>query len=152
MDLDQQLKVLTDEAPQYGIPASVMKAVTPVLKGFTIKLQHLNYYIPQSLEGGWVLTTLRHRRSPHQEKRVVYAFATLADAKSQGDWDTQTIARAVPVTHILFQLFSLQEVDSIVFIDTPSLESGTEIRRAEVQKAIQAQLQQLAPRQTPPIA
>ena len=152
MDLDQQLKVLTDEAPQYGVPASVMQAVTPVLKGFTTGLQHLEYYIPQSLDGGWVLTTLSNRTQPQLEKRVVYAFATLQDAANQGNWDLQTMAMAVPVTYILFQLFSLQEVDSIVFMDTPGSSTGTEIRRSQVQKAIQTQLQQLAPqsRHVPP--
>ena len=151
MNLEQQLKVLTDEAPQYGVPSSVMKAITPVLKGFTTGLQ-LEYYIPQSIDGGWVLTTLSNRTQPQLEKRVVYAFATLQDATNQGNWDLQTMAMAVPVTHLLFQLFSLQEVDSIVFINTSDSSTGTEIRRSEVQKAIQTQLQQLAPqsRHVPP--
>ena len=146
MNLDRQLKLLVDEASQYGVPPQVMEqAVTPVLKGFATQLQHSEYYILQTLEGDWVLTTLSRRSQPKQEKKVIYAFSTLKDAANfQGTSDPHIMAMSVPVTHLLFQLFSLEPVDSIIFMETPgNLTAGTEIYRAELQKLIQRQLQQL---------
>ena len=41
MYLDEQLQILINEAPQYGVPALVMeKAVVPVLRLFANELQH----------------------------------------------------------------------------------------------------------------
>ena len=146
MDLEQQLKILIEEAPQYGVPAKVMEvAVTPVLKEIGDRLKHLEYYIQQTSDERWVLTTLSNRAQPEEEKKVIYAFATLKDAAlSQGRSDPQLLGLAVPVTHILFQLFAMKEVDSVVFMETPgNLNKGTEIKRADLQKLISKQIQEL---------
>ena len=146
MNLNQQLRTLIEEAPEYGVPAQVMEnAVTPVLKLLAQRLQHLEYYTLQTLEGGWVLTILSSSAEPQVEKKVVYAFATVNDAATfQGTPNPQILATAIPVTHILFQLLALKEVDSILFMDTPGdLSTGIEIRRDDLQKLVQMQLQQL---------
>lgn len=146
MNLNQQLRTLIEEAPEYGVPAQVMEqAVTPVLKLLAERLQHLEYYTLQTLEGDWVSTILSSSAQPQVEKKVIYAFATVKDAATFGGTENpQILAAAVPVAHILFQLFALKDVDSILFMDTPgNLSTGIEIRRADLQKLVQMQLQQL---------
>jgi hypothetical protein len=113
----------------------------------------LEYYILQTLEQGWVMTTLSNRAQPEVEKNVIYAFPTLKDAADfQSVSDPQIIAKSVPVTHILFQMLALDPVNSTVFFDTPgNLTAGTEVRREDLQHLIQMQLQhmQSVPRSYP---
>ncbi|GAC1447891.1 MAG: hypothetical protein NVS2B14_16450 [Chamaesiphon sp.] len=143
MDLDRQIQFLIDDAPQDGSTPKVIAAIAPVLKLLASRLQHSEYYIFQTFAQEWVLTTLSHRAQPEVEKNVVYAFATLKDASNfQQMPDPQLIALKMPIIHLLFQLFSMDTVDSIVFFDTAgNLTSGTEVHRSEVQNLIQTQLQ-----------
>jgi hypothetical protein len=146
MELEQQLKSLINDAPNYGVPPLVMqRAVTPVLALLAQKLEHLEYYVLQNLEEDWVLTTISNQNQPEREKKVIYAFATLQDAATfQGSADPNILAVALPVTHILFQLFPLPQVDSIIFLKTPgNLQAGVEIERAKLQLLIQQQIQEL---------
>lgn len=146
MDIDQQLQTLIDQAPQDGVtPAVIKNAVNPVLKEFTAELKYSEYFVYQSIEGNWLLTTLSNRQNPDREKKVIYAFSRLDDAKQfQGNGaDAQLTAQPMPTTHILFQLFALKRLDSIIFMETPgNLNRGTEIHRQELQSAIQKQLSQ----------
>lgn len=145
MNLDEQIQLLIGNAPQDGITPQVVAAIAPGLKRLAGKLRHLNYYILQSLDRGWVLTTLSNRANPDFEKHVVYAYPTLQDipVSSAAGLDPEVIAVSVPVTHILFQLFALETVYSTVFFETPGdLTTGTEIRREDIQNLIQVQLRQ----------
>lgn len=149
MDLDRQIKVLIDEAPQDGVTPQVVAAVAPVLVLLAGRLRHLEYYILQNLDRDWVVTTLSDRANPKVTKRVIYAFPTLKDvsAVAVSEQDPQIVAAPLPVTHILFQLFALETVDSIIFFDIPGeLNRGTEIQRGELQKLIKLQIQ---PRSAP---
>ncbi|MBR8828081.1 MAG: hypothetical protein DSM107014_09305 [Gomphosphaeria aponina SAG 52.96 = DSM 107014] len=146
MDLDEQLQLLAEEAPKYGLSSQVMeKAVNPVLKLFAQRLQHLEYYILQNVEEKWVLKVVSNRAKPEEQKHAIYAFPTFNDAGNfQGRKDPQIIALPTPVTHILFQIFAVQLADSIIFLETPgNFNLGTEIRRPDLHNAIQLQLQQL---------
>ncbi|HEY9636599.1 MAG TPA: hypothetical protein V6D14_24580 [Coleofasciculaceae cyanobacterium] len=145
MDLEQQIQVLIDQAPQDGTMPKVIEALAPVLKLLASQLRHVEYYILQTLDQGWVVTTLSNRAQPEVEKNVIYAFPTLKDAGDfQSVWDPQIIATAVPVTHLLFQMLALDTIDSTVFFDTPgNLAAGTEVRREDLQHLIQTQLQQM---------
>ncbi|MBD0345252.1 MAG: hypothetical protein ICV63_10630 [Coleofasciculus sp. Co-bin14] len=153
MNLEQQIQVLIDQAPQDGTMPKVIEAIAPVLTLLANQLRHLEYYILQTLEQGWVMTTLSNRAQPEVEKNVIYAFPTLKDAADfQSVSDPQIIAKAVPVTHILFQMLALDPVTSTVFFDTPgNLTAGTEVRREDLQHLIQMQLQhmQSVPRSYP---
>jgi hypothetical protein len=153
MNLEQQIQVLIDQAPQDGTMPKVIEAIAPVLTLLANQLRHLEYYILQTLEQGWVMTTLSNRAQPEVEKNVIYAFPTLKDAADfQSVSDPQIIAKSVPVTHILFQMLALDPVNSTVFFDTPgNLTAGTEVRREDLQHLIQMQLQhmQLVPRSYP---
>jgi hypothetical protein len=145
MDLEQQIQVLIDNAPQDGTTPKVVEALAPVLKLFASQLRHLEYHILQTLDQAWVMTTLSNRAQPGVEKNVIYAFPTLKDAADfQSVFDPQIIALPIPVTHILFQMLAIDTINSIVFFDTPgNLAAGTEVRRDDLQNLVQAQLQQI---------
>lgn len=145
MNLDQQIQLLIKNAPPDGVTPKVMEeAIAPILKLFASQLQHLEYHVLQTFDQGWVLTTLSNRAQPEVEKKVIYAFPTLKDAADfQGASDPQILALPVPVTHILFQMFALDQVNSTVFFEIPgNLTNGTEVHRADLQNLVQMQLQQ----------
>lgn len=145
MNLDQQIQVLIDGAPQDGKTPQMVEMVAPVLKAVAEQLRHTQYYILQTLDQAWILTTLNNRTQPTIEKNVVYAFPTLKDVAS-GPYslqDPQVLALPMPVTHILFQLISMPTVDSLVFFEQPGeLGAGTEIKREDLHNLIQIQVQQ----------
>jgi hypothetical protein len=146
MNLEQQLKILINEAPQYGIaPIVIEKAINPVLKTLANQLKYTDYYILASQEGEWLLTTLSHRDNPQQEKTVIYAYSNAKDArKSQVILASKVVPTWLPVTHLIFQLFALQPVDSIIFMETPgNLDKGTEISRNKLQIMIEKELKKL---------
>ncbi len=143
MKLKKQLQALVNDAPLYGVSATVMeKGVNPVLKACANELKHPKYHILQNSQGDWLLTTIALRERPEQEKTVLYAFPDAQDAKRfQGNPKLTT--KVMPVTHLLFRLFALEQIDSIIFLDTPgNLERGVEVARSRLQESIEQQLQQ----------
>jgi hypothetical protein len=154
MDLQAQIQLLINNAPNDGVTPHLVSAITPTLIAIAQKLRHSQYYILQNLEEDWVLTTLSNRTNPGLEKRVVYAFPTIQDVSliSPAGLDPQMLAKIVPVTHILFQLVALEPVDSIVFLETPGKTTHTfEMRRTDLQKLMQQEMQrQRSPKPIPP--
>lgn len=151
MTLDQQLQDLIQNAPQDGTTPAAVAAIAPALKEIAQHLRHLQYYILQTLEQQWVMTTLNHRSQTNAQKsqtnaqkNVVYAFASLKDATANPlAKDPQIMAFPMPVTHILFQMVAMTSVDSIIFFEVAgNLNTGTEVTRANLQALIQAFLQQ----------
>ena len=149
MELEQQLKLLIADAASHGVPTVVMEqAIAPVLKMLATQLQHDEYHILQNLESDWVLTTITNAKLK-QHKKVIYAFVTVRDAAIQGKSDPDLIAAPISVTQLLFRLFSLHQVDSIIFMnDSSDLNNGIEILRDRFLALIQQQIEKL--RQTPP--
>ncbi|BAY26267.1 hypothetical protein NIES2100_60810 [Calothrix sp. NIES-2100] len=154
MDINAQIQLLIDNAPQDVITPQLVAAIAPVLKAIAHQLRHPQYYILQSLDSEWVLTTLSNRANLKKEKSVVYAFPTLQDATqtASASLDSQVIAIAIPVTHILFQLVALEPVDSIVFFETPGTTTNAiEVQRTDFQNQIQKHLQKKrSPKPIPP--
>ena len=145
MTLEQQLQLIIDDAPNYGIATAIVEqAIAPVLESFAAQLQHLEYYVLQNLENEWVLLTINNPQL-QQHKRVIYAFVTVRDAATfQSQTDSELIAAPIAVTQLLFRLFSLQQVDSIIFLDdSQNLNRGVEIERSHLSQAIQQQIEQL---------
>lgn len=144
MNADQQIQVLIEQAPQYGAnPADIM-TIAPALKAIANRLKHPQYFILQTFEQNWLMTTLTHRTQPNLKKNVVYAFPTLKDAGSspQAPTDPQIIALPIPTIHILFQMLAMKPVDSIVFFETPgNFQAGTEITRQNLQDTIRITVQ-----------
>ena len=145
MDMERQLQELEDKAPKDGITPRIMAAIAPVLRLFAERLRRLEYYMLQSQDRRWQLTTLSNRMNPNLEKRVAYAFPTVRDARAfaskLGGGDA--IATLVPTTHILFQAFALKDaLDSIIFFEEPgNLTRGTEIHQQDLQNAVRDRLQ-----------
>ena len=152
MNLDQQIQLLIDDAPNDGVTPNLIKAIAPGLKQLASNLRHEQYYIVQTLDSDWLVTTIRNRQEA--EKRVIYAFPTLQDsfATSSAQSLAQLVALPMPVTHILFQLVALQSVDSIIFLENSGeATDGYEINRRAIQKLIQAQIKPKSPfNQIPP--
>ena len=148
MKLEQQFQLLLDEAPQHGVPILVMQqAVIPALKQLAKQLRHANYYLVQTGAGDWILTVLLHKEKPQLEKKVIYAFASREDAAkfSESSEQVSEIVK-IPVANLLFELFALERVDSIIFMDAPSnRERGKEMPRSVLQAMIQEGLKKLQP-------
>ncbi|MBD2570644.1 hypothetical protein [Anabaena lutea] len=153
-DLEAQIQLLIDNAPQDGMTPKILDTIAPALRTIAQRLRYPQYYILQNLQESWILTTLSNKANPELEKRVVYAFPRLQDVSlfSSVGLHPQTIAKAIPVIHILFQLVALEPVDSIVFFETPGTTSNAnEVERTELQNLIQQHLQQnRSNRQVPP--
>jgi hypothetical protein len=145
MTLEQQLQVIIDDAANYGVPSSVVeKAIAPVLKLFAEQLQYLEYYVLQNLAEDWVLTTITNPLL-QQSKKVIYAFISVQDAATfQGTANPDLIAMPIDVVQLLFRLFSLQQVDSIIFLENSlDLNYGVEIERDRLSQLIRQQIEQL---------
>ncbi len=145
MNLEQQLEIIIKDAANYGVPTIVVEqAIAPVLKLFANQLQHREYYVLQNLAEDWVLTTLTNPQLK-QDKKVIYAFVSVQDAATfQGKINPDLIAMPISVIQLLFRLFSLQQVDSIIFLeDSQNFNRGTEIKRDRLSELIQQQLKQL---------
>ncbi|MCY7393526.1 MAG: hypothetical protein LH647_19140 [Leptolyngbyaceae cyanobacterium CAN_BIN12] len=154
-NLDTQLQELIDDAPQDGVTPALIEAIAPVLKQLAFQLRHPEYYIAQTLEQNWAVTLLNHETQSDLQKQIIYAFPNLKDVSS-GPYpmkDPQMIALPIPVIHILFQIVAMETVDSVVFFEVPgNTMVGTEVKRADLQTLIQAQLMQhpLGPNSVPP--
>ena len=146
MDLDQQLQILIDDAPKYGVPALVIeKAIAPVLKFFAEQLKFSEYYILQNETEDWVRFSVRNDPQQDFDKTVIYAFTSYQDAiQFNQKQDEKIVANSLPTTHILFRLFSIKKIDSIIFFnEVENLNQGIELKREDLQNLIQQQLQKL---------
>ena len=146
MDLDQQLQILIDDAPNYGVPALVIeKAIAPVLRIFAEQLQFSEYYILQNETENWVMFKVRNDPQQDFDKTVIYAFTSYQDAIGFNQEPAEKIvANPLPTAHILFRLFSAKQIDSIIFFnEVENLNQGIELRREELENLIQQQLQKL---------
>lgn len=152
-DLNQQVKLLIEQAPNYGVSSQSMAAIAPVFQQLATQLKHQQYYIPQSMDHQWVVTTLSNRQQPDRTQQVIYAFADLNDV-TVSTWtpeNQQLVALAVPVIDILFQMMAFKAIDSVVFLDTPGdVQMGTEILSSEVQALVRQHILQLRSRSMPP--
>ena len=150
MNLEQQLDIIINDAEKYGVPkTAIAQAVAPVLKLFASQLQHQEYYVLQNLAEDWVLNTIANPQL-NQEKKVIYAFVSVkAAARLQGQANPDLIAMPIGVVQLLFKLFSLQQVDSIIFLeDAQNLDRGVEIKREHLSQLIRQQIKNLG--QIPP--
>ena len=154
MDLEAQIQLLIDNAPQDGMTPQLMVSIAPVLVAIAQRLKHYQYFILESSQQHWVLTTLSNRANPGIEKQVIYAFPTIQDISliSDAGRDPQVMPASMYVTHLLFQLVALKPLHSIVFLETPGIITHTvEVQRSELETLIGQQLQRFrSSRKVPP--
>lgn len=142
MNLEEQIQVLIDQAPQDGTTPKVIRAIAPALSAIANQLQQSQYYLLQAAAGNWVVTTLSHRLQP-VEKTVVYAFGSQEDAiASFVSVEEQVEAIALPTVHILFQMVAIPNLDSVVFFEAGDRVNGTEVSRQNLNQLIEQCLQQ----------
>jgi hypothetical protein len=153
MTLQEQIQTLVKAAPNYGVPSEVMQyCVSPVLQKLGSNLGHLEYFICENNQEDWIVTTLLHRENSKLEKKVIYAFCNEADAlRMQQILTDEIITTPIPVAELIFQLFALKSVDSIIFMDSPgNLEKGKEITQDNLLALLEKQLKELQNKQIPP--
>ncbi|NJN61071.1 MAG: hypothetical protein HC795_05655 [Coleofasciculaceae cyanobacterium RL_1_1] len=144
--LNDQIQLLIDRAPQDGRTPIALRAIAPALIALAQQLGQLQYYVLQSRDGNWLLTTLQNNDDPELEKAVVYGFPSIDDARSslKSPVKPDLVAVAMPIAQILFQLLAFDRVDSAIFFDRAgSRERGIEIQRSELQQLANAHLQKL---------
>jgi CRISPR/Cas system CMR subunit Cmr4 (Cas7 group RAMP superfamily) len=157
MNLDQQIQALIDNAPQDGTMPTLMVTIAPAFKQLASRLRHLQYFIAQTIDEDWAVTTLEHQTQANLQKTVVYAYATLKDVQASPYpmQDPQMMAFPVPAVDILFKMLTNEAIDSTIFFEQPgNLATGTEIQRQELTDQVQLELQktQLANQIPPDIA
>ena len=149
MDIEKQIQTLIDEAPDQTTGQAI-SLVAPLLKEIAGQLPRQLYYVVQSLGQGWVMTTLRGRQDPKTTKTVVYAYPSLEAAAASAADNPQMMALPHPSTHLLFQLLSLKQLDSIIFMQVKGKGQGIEVPRTMLEQVMRAQLQQLKEKGGPP--
>lgn len=152
LDIDQQLQNLIDGAPQEADLRTAIKTVAPVIKTVAKQLKHSEYYILQSISRQWLQATIAHKDSPAQPKRVIYAYPSLAAAAGDklAKSNPGLMALPVPVAQLLFQLPSIEPVDSLIFLETLARDQAIEVRRRDLKLLFQSQLTQGMKPQVPP--
>lgn len=152
MDIEQQLNALIDGAPSEANLKAAIKTVSPVIRTVAKQLKHSEYYILQSVQRQWLQATIAHKNSPNQPKRVIYAYPSLAAAASDklAKSNPGLMALPVPVAQLLFQLPSIDPVDSLIFLETDNRDQAIEVRRTDLKILFQSQLTQSAQPQVPP--
>ena len=142
MNLAKQIQSLIDGAPDLESRASVT-AIAPILQQVAATLPQSEYYISQSPQGEWAITTLQHRQQD-LEIRVVYAFSRIQDLqKFESGGLNLGAAIKIPIVQLLFDLLAFPEIDRIIFLnDSNNLNRGREISRQELEDSIVLNLQQ----------
>jgi hypothetical protein len=148
MTLEAQIQSLIDGAPDLESLTSVM-AIAPILQQVAATLPQLEYYICQSLQGEWVITSLRHRQQPNVEIKVIYAFTSVQDISFTSVQDISQIgelnsggAVKISIVQLLFNFLAFPEIDRLIFFNnSPNLDRGREISRQDLETAIAKHLQ-----------
>jgi hypothetical protein len=150
MTINHQIQSLIDGAPDPESRASVI-ALAPILQQFAAQLPQSKYYIAQSPQGEWVVTTLQHRQQ-NVEIKVIYAFNNIRDFQNfeAGELNLGT-AIEMPIVQLLFDLLAFPDLDRIIFLtDSSHLDRGREISRQELETAIVTAIHNAANRSTLP--
>lgn len=155
MDIDQQLQALIEGAPPEADLKQAIETVSPVIRAIAQQLQHSEYYILQSVSQQWLQATIARKDNPTEPKRVIYAYPSLAAAAGDqlANSSPGIMALPVPTARLLFQLPSIEPVDSLIFLESDARDQAIEVRRADLKVLFQSQLtQQMRPQFPPNIA
>jgi hypothetical protein len=141
MDIQAQVQTLIDEAPSDAAAQEGIRIVAVILGEVAQTFKHPQYYVLQSFQQQWQVTTLQHHAQDVQ-KTVLYAYGHLADATRVGRSE-DLIAVPVPIVQLLFHFFSFNEVESLLVVDEANqLEQIQELKRQDLQTIVENALQQ----------
>jgi hypothetical protein len=148
MNLDQQIKTLTKDAPNDPEMRQITETFVPVLRQLAGKFRYLEYYVLQTPDQQWVSFTLNHRTQSHVEKTVIYAFPSPNDvATVLPSLDLSGLSRVpIGIIDLLFQFYALNLGESLVLFDTSeNTEKGVELGRSEFEQLLQQSVDPLPP-------
>jgi hypothetical protein len=148
MNLDQQIKTLTKDAPNDPEMRQITETFVPVLRRLAGKFRYLEYYVLQTPDQQWVSFTLNHRTQSHVEKTVIYAFPSPNDvATVLPSLDLSGLSRVpIGIIDLLFQFYALNLGESLVLFDTSeNTEKGVELCRSEFEYLLRESLDPLPP-------
>jgi hypothetical protein len=148
MNLDQQIKTLTKDAPNDPEMRQITEIFVPVLRRLAGKFRYLEYYVLQTPDQSWVSFTLTHRTQSHVEKTAIYAFPSPNDvATVLPDLDLSGLSPVpIGIVDLLFQFYALHLGESLVLFDTSeNTEKAVELRRSEFEDLLQASVDPLPP-------
>ena len=152
MDIDQQIQELIEGAPPEADLRQAIETVSPVIRQIAQQLKHSEYYILQSVNRQWLQATIARKDAPTQPKRVIYAYPSLASAAGDklAKSNPSLMALPIPTARLIFQLPSIEPVDSLIFLESESRGQAIEVRRADLKILFQSQLNQRMKPQVPP--
>jgi hypothetical protein len=140
MNLDAQVRSLIQDAPEDGGTKQMVTAIAPAFQKLAQRLQFLQYYVAQTVNGEWIRLTLSHRTQLKVEKTVIYAFFSanvITSGAVEGLSDVGKV-EGLRVIDLLFRVWALNLCDSIIFFEkTSDLSQGVEISRSEIDRVIQ---------------
>ncbi|MEB3292847.1 MAG: hypothetical protein VKJ24_06785 [Synechococcales bacterium] len=144
MNLDAQMKLLIQDAPEAGGTKQMVTAIAPAFYKLAQRLQFLQYYVAQTLNGDWIRLSLSHRTQSKVEKTVIYAFFSaemITSGEVEGLSDVGKV-EVLGVIDLLFRVWALNLCDSVIFFNDQSNSSqGLEIARAEIDRVIRETLE-----------
>lgn len=140
--LDRQVALLVQSTPDQET-ASAVSLIASVLKAIAQNLKHVNYFVIQDLEGGWLLTPLSNHDNPELEKTTIYAYCdrTAANIDRLKLNDENLECAEYSVIDMLFRLIGMKQVDSIVFFDRATdTQRGIEVIRTDIESLCEKQI------------
>jgi hypothetical protein len=140
--LDHQVALLVQSTPDQET-ASAVSLIASVLKAIAQNLKHVNYFVIQDIEGGWLLTPLSNHDNPELEKTTIYAYCdrTAANIDRLKLNDENLECAEYSVIDMLFRLIGMKQVDSIVFFDRATdTQRGVEVIRTDIESLCEKQI------------
>jgi hypothetical protein len=140
--LDHQVALLVQSTPDQET-ASAVSLIASVLKAIARNLKHVNYFVIQDIEGGWLLTPLSNHDNPELEKTTIYAYCdrTAANIDRLKLNDENLECAEYSVIDMLFRLIGMKQVDSIVFFDRATdTQRGVEVIRTDIESLCEKQI------------
>lgn len=145
MNLKSQLEDLSKTLQGKISSLAIEKAIIPVVVAYAKRVKRGHFFIWENLDKQWVVTTLAHRSNPSLEKKVIYAFTSLQDAKKHEGYDESELQiTEIPVVFLLMELFWLKEINSIIFFSyRGDFRQGIEVEREQFLDVLKSRLSQL---------
>lgn len=142
--LAEQVHTLIQDAPSDRQITQGVLTIAPLLAQVAQTRVRLPfYYVLQTDAGELLKTTLIHRTQSAVEKTVILVFSSLEDASEEKDRQSESHFSPVrmPVLDLLFQFWTLNWCDALVFFDEPGNRSqGQEINHRQLSQWLKSKI------------